>query len=181
MKNERFWKKILAVLLAITVLGVAIICVADVIYDCWIKKDEVTLLENYESKKEKCDLIKSISNDFIEEGKGINLQEIPDNVRYEIKNNNDGNIELYYYIKPESSSASNPYKACITLSKDYKVIEEKYGDIELDAFETFKQKEERADLFLAYWISAASIWTVFLVIVLIAIITCHIKKKKSHS
>lgn len=181
MKNERFWKKILAVLLAITVLGVAIICVADVIYDCWMKSDEATLLESYESKKEKCELIKAIPNDFIEEDKGINLQEIPDNIRYEIKNNNDGNIEFYYYIEPESSSASNPYKAWIILSKDYEVIEEEYGNIELEDFETFKQKEERSDLFLAYWISAASIWMAFLVIVLIAIITCHIKKKKSRS
>ena len=68
---------------------------------------------------------------------------------YEIKIQSDGNIQFYYYIKPESSSASNPYKAWITLSKDYKVIEEKYGVTELGDFETYKNQQKNIAMYRA--------------------------------
>ena len=178
MKTKRFWVKAFVVflLIAVPVCGVKVF--AEQLYENYFKHDEVTLLENYEAKKEKCELIKAIPNDFIEEGKGINLQEIPDNIRYEIKNNNDGNIEFYYYIEQEVLSDSNPYKAWITLSQDYKVIEEEYG-IELDDFETFKKHQERMDWFASYLISVGFIIVAF-VILFIALIQAR-KKRESRS
>ena len=148
MKKKRFWKKAIIILVVAVFIIAAVIGLSNFIYTYHLKPDDATLLENYETKQEKCELIKSIPNDFIEEGKGINLQEIPDNIRYEIKKQSNGNIQFYYYIETESSSDSNPYKAWITLSKDYEVIEEEYG-IELDDFETYKNYQNNANMFLA--------------------------------
>ena len=179
MKTKRFWLKVFVVFLLIAVPVCGVKLVADQIYENYSKHDEVTLLEIYEVKKEKCELLRAIPNDFIEEGKGINLQEIPDNITYEIENKSDGNIRFYYYIEPYSDS--NPYKAWITLSKDYRVIEEEYG-IELDDFETFKQNQVRMDWFGAYMCSIGSLCIVALVGILIAMLVFYIqdsKKKKS--
>jgi len=181
MKTKRFWKKAIIIFIVIILVIAAVWGGAVLIYNNHLKQDDETLLESYETKQEKCELLKSIPNDFIEEGKGINLQEIPDNIRYEIKNQSDGNIQFYYYIEPETRSDSNTYKAWITLSKDYEVIEEDYG-IELDNFETYKQKQEKMNLFLAYCLSIIIIWFAFFIIVLIAYITIrYINKKKSRS
>ena len=189
MKTKRFWKKAIIVFAAIIVIIAAVIGEANFIYIYHLETDDDTLLESYETKQEKCELIKSIPNDFIEEGKGINLQEIPDNIRYEIKNKSDRNIQFYYYIETESSSDSNPYKAWITLSKDYKVIEEKYGDIELDDFETYKNTQRKFDMFFAVWLAMAAILLLILgvyVILGIVWLILHIwikisDKKKSRS
>lgn len=181
MKTKRFWLKVFVVFLLIAVPVCGVKLVADQIYENYSKHDEVTLLEIYEVKKEKCELLRAIPNDFIEEGKGINLQEIPDNITYEIENKSDGNIRFYYYIEPYSDS--NPYKAWITLSKDYKVIEEEYG-IELDDFETFKQNQVRMDWFGAYLCSIGSICVMGFTITAMAAIYYSIKtliRKKSHS
>ena len=181
MKTKRFWLKVFVVFLLIAVLVCGVKLIAEQFYENYFKHDEVTLLEIYEVKKEKCELLRSIPNDFIEEGKGIIFQEIPDNIRYEIENKSDGNIRFYYYIEPYNDS--NPYKAWITLSKDYKVIEEEYG-IELDDFETFKQNQLRMDWVGAYMFSIGSLCIVAMGICTIAIIVYFIqefKKRKSQS
>lgn len=184
MKTKRFWKKAIIILFVIAFAGVGVKCWADVIYNNFMIRNDEELMISYKVKKEKHELLKSIPNDFIEEEKGISFQQIPDNIRYEIKNQSDGNIQFYYYIEPESSSDSNPYKAWITLSKDYKVIEEKYGVTELDDFETFKQNQIKIDWFGAYMFSFGSLCIVVLVGTLIAMLLFYIqdnKKKKSQS
>lgn len=187
MKTKRFWKKAITILVAIIVISAAVKGLSELIYNNHLEQDDVALLESYETKKEKCELIKSIPNDFIEEGKGINLQGIPDNIKYEIKNKSDGNIQFYYYMEPYYDS--NPYKAWITLSQDYKVIEEKYGDIELDDFETYKNQQKKLDMILAVlyaMIVICLIAIVAYVVVGIVWLILHIwnkisKKKKSQS
>jgi len=189
MKTKRFWKKAIIIFIVIILVIAAVWGGAVLIYNNHLKQDDATLLESYETKQEKCELLKSIPIDFIEEGKGINLQEIPDNIRYEIKNQSDGNIQFYYYIEPESNSDSNPYKAWITLSKDYEVIEEKYGDIELDDFETYKNNQKKFDMFFAVWLTMGAIlllligaWVILGIVCLILHIWIKISdKKKSHS
>ena len=183
METKRFWKKVLIAFLIIVVCVSAIKLVANKLYEKQFERDEETLVEDYEIEKEKCELLRTIANDFIEEGKGINLQEIPDNIRYEIKNDNDGNIEFHYYIKPEYSSDANPYKAWITLSKDYKVIEEEYG-IELEKFEAFKKQQEKVDWVQSYAFSTIIVSIAILFVICIVYIVIDIqklKKKKSHS
>ena len=189
MKTKRFWKKAVIIFATIIVIIAAVIGGSVLIYNNYLKQDDAALLESYETKQEKYELLKSIPNNFIAEGKGINLQEIPDNIRYEIKNQSDGNIQFYYYIEPENSSDSNPYKAWITLSQDYKVIEEKYGNIELDDFETYKSKQIKSNMFLSVLyamiviclIAIAAYIVIGIVWLILHIWNKILKKKKSRS
>jgi len=186
MKTKRFWKKAIIIFVAIILVIATIWGGSVLIYNHHLKQDDETLLESYETKQEKCELIKSIPNDFIEEGKGINLQEIPDNIRYEIKKQSDGNIQFYYYIESENGYDSTPYRAWITLSKDYEVIEEKYADIELDDFEIYKNNQRKVDMLWAVWLTIILLLIETVVILGIVCLILHIwlkipKKKKSQS
>ena len=179
MKTKRFLKKAIIILVAIMVIIPSVIGVSDLIYSYYLEKDDASLLQIYEARKEKCELLKSVPIDFIEVGKGINLNDIPDNIKYEIKNQNDGNIEFYYYIEQESNSDANPYKAWITLSQEYEVLEESYGDIELDDFESYKNQQNKNDRMYAILIVILITCATAYIIVGLKMIISILKRIKS--
>lgn len=183
MKKKRFLNErniiIVRIVLSIIVLAIAF-GGSKLIYNIIGEKDEAKILEEYESQKERCELIKSLSN-CIQKGKGINIYQIPDNIRYEIKSQDDGNIHFYYCIK-DAKETSNPYYANIILSKDYEIIEEEYGcsKIEEKDFETYLQKYEEDRIFTSRCISAL-VAVVFQLIVTLFLIKHNIENKKSRS
>ena len=135
MKEKRSLLKTFEICLIIgsIVLGVS----NTIVTFCDIGRNNVEIQNDYKTKKEKCELLRTIPSVCIEEGKGINTQEISNkDIKYEIYNDNE-NVIFYYYIEGENPR-KNPYKAKITLSNDYKIIDEKY-DVELEDFETFKK------------------------------------------
>ena len=107
MKTKRFLKKAIIILVAIMVIIPSVIGVSDLIYSYYLEKDDASLLQIYEARKEKCELLKSVPIDFIEVGKGINLNDIPDNIKYEIKNKKDGSNKRYSSISINGKSGRN--------------------------------------------------------------------------
>jgi len=185
MKTKRFWEKALIILWLI-VFAVALVEIfADVMYYNLMLGNDEKLMASYEAKREKCELLISIKNDFIEEGKGINLQEIPDNIKYEIKNKKDGNTEFYYYIEQKDPSAPNAYNVRITFSNNFEIIDEVYGfELEED-FETYKQIQYRYDRIESYIYAVMFLFmlisSVTLITLLIFFIVRRNRNKKSHS
>lgn len=120
---------------------------------------------SYESKKVKCEMLKIIAQESIQEGVGINLNKISKDAilriveqkleisidyskfsNYDIQYNisNDGeNIIFYYYLKNENTSGAK-YDAKITLSKDYRILKEEYG-IELESFDEYNEYNKHID------------------------------------
>lgn len=146
MKVKRFLLKVLkgvlTLLLILLVIGVG----TNIIYDN-IASDEISLQEGYEIKKEKCELLRTIAGDVIEEGKGINTQGITNkDIKYKIYNDGD-NIIFYYYIVEQYSSEIN-YNARITLSNDYKILDEEYG-VELEDYETYKHAMQFLEILIS--------------------------------
>lgn len=75
MKTKRNWGRVLKRLLAVA-LAVAIIAVAyNVIYNI-ISTDDLTMMQDYETVKEKHESLKIIANDSIEEGQGIRIDQL---------------------------------------------------------------------------------------------------------
>ena len=138
MKTKRNWRRVLKRLLAVA-LSVAIIAVAyNVIYNI-IATDDLTMRQNYETVKEKHESLKMIANDSIEEGQGIRIDQLSKaGVQFKIYNDGE-NIILYYYIN-EKNGDEYPYKATITLSNDYEILDEEYS--EAAKFEDYKWTTE---------------------------------------
>lgn len=158
MKAKRFLLRTLVVLFSFLAIGVG----TKIIYDN-IASDEISFQEGYEIKKEKCELLRTIANDLIEEGKGINIQKITNkDVRYRIYNNDD-NIIIYYYIGPYTRE--NRYNAQITLNKDYKIIDEEYS-IEIEDYETYKHTMQ----FIETVLSAIQVFIIGLIVFIIYLV-----------
>lgn len=138
MKTKRNWVTILKRLLAVA-LAVAIIAVAyNVIYNI-IATDDLTMRQSYEIVKEKHESLKMIAKDSIEEGQGIRINQLSKaGVQFKIYNDGE-NIILYYYIN-EKNGDEYPYKATITLSNDYEILDEEYS--EAAKFEDYKWTTE---------------------------------------
>lgn len=134
-------KKILFVLKLFVILLVVIFCTIFFVVRrnqiLEYKLDEKRILSNYEVKKEEYDLIYSLLDNVLVEGKYINTQKIPDDmIKYRIYNYND-NVIFSYNLKEEFSSDGEIY-AKITLTSDYNVISEEYSS-KLESFEEYKE------------------------------------------
>lgn len=143
MNTKRFLIKACKILIVSVFILLAFENINTVVYNN-ITLDELSLQERYEDKKEKCELLKTIAHNLIEEGKGINTQGITcKEIRYEIFN--DGtNIFFHYYIKPSKNNSRDNYEAKITLNNNYKILDEEYS-IELEDYETYKYVRKRLE------------------------------------
>lgn len=167
MNGKRFLqkalKRVLTLLLILLAIGIGTI----IIYNN-IASDEISLQEDYEIKKEKCELLRTISSNLIQEGKGINTQGITNkDIKYKIYNDGD-NIIFYYYIENNYSS-KNIYTARITLSNDYKILDEEYG-VKLEDYETYKHTVQFSEILL----SAAYALFIVLVVYIISMVVYFI-------
>lgn len=143
---KRFFKKVL-------ILFVFVI-VTSIIYND-IASSDLDMQEGYAVKKAKCDLLRTIASDAIEEGKGIDIQQISsENIRYKIHNEGE-NVFFYYYIEEEYSGESM-YNAKITLSNDFKILKESYS-IEIEDYEKYKCKLMIAEILLSVILAILSI------------------------
>ena len=128
MKTKRRRVKILMGCLVL-IVAIAIVAVSsNIIYEKSLRLDDSVVRENYEAEKENYELLKTIAEDCIEEGKGINTQKIlNEDICFKVYNKGE-NIIFHYYIDEENFD-NDPIKATITLSKDYKILDEEYAEI----------------------------------------------------
>lgn len=145
MKTKRNWGRVLKRLLAVA-LALAIIAVAyNVIYNI-LATDDLTMRQDYETVKEKHESLKMTANDSIDEGQGIRIDQLlKAGVQFKIYNDGE-NIILYYCIN-EKNGDEYPYKATITLSNDYKILDEEYS--EAAKFEDYKRTTESIEHMVA--------------------------------
>lgn len=128
MKIRRRWVKILMRFFLIVLIITTVVVGSDIIYEKFLKPDYTELYERYNIEKEKFDMLKTIAQECIEEGEGINTQKILHKDVYFKVYNEGENIFFHYYIDEENSN-KDPIKATITLSKDYKILDEEYDKI----------------------------------------------------
>ena len=133
MKGKKFISKRFKVLFVIILTIVAVIISSKVLFNSM--QSEQKMLNNYETKKQKCELLKDIANTSIQEGIGIDTRKISnDEIQYHIYNNNES-IIFYYYLQDDSSK-EHEYNAEITLSNEYKILKEEYS-IEIESFDEY--------------------------------------------
>ena len=111
MRKKRFISKLFIILLAISLSVVTVIISSKIIFEKM--QNEQEMMSNYENKKEKCELLKDIAKESIQEGVGIDTRKISnDEVQYRIYNDNES-IIFYYYLQ-EDSTTEHRYNATIT-------------------------------------------------------------------
>jgi len=146
MNIRRRWVKVLMrfflVILIITVVAIG----SDIIYENFLKPDDSAIQERYNVQKEKFDLLKRIAQDCIEEGKGIDTQKILYKDIYFNLYNKGENIIFHYYIDEENSDRDS-IKATITLSKDYKILDEEYAEI--SSYKKYKRGQQFVQRYLS--------------------------------
>ncbi len=132
-RKKRFISTLAIILVAILLSIVTVIISSRIIFEKL--QNEQKIMNSYENKKEKCKLLKDIARESIQEGVSIDTRKIfNDKVRYNIYNDNES-IYFYYYLQDDSTD-QNTYNATITLSNDYKILEEKYS-IEIESLDEY--------------------------------------------
>lgn len=139
MKIRRRWVKVLMRFFLVVLIITAVVIGSDIIYENFLKPDDSTIQEKYNVEKEKFDLLKTIAQDCIEEGKGIDTQKILNEDVYFNVYNEGENIIFHYYIDEEKFDEDS-IKATITLSKDYKILDEEYAEIK--SYEKYKRGQQ---------------------------------------
>lgn len=168
--------KIVGVLLALALTVDAFLLTKIVIYR-HIAADDAELQSNYEEKKEKYELLQATADVCIEEGKGINIDKIPSkNIRYDIHYNAE-NIVFSYYIQ-EEHSYKKIYNAVITLSKDYKILQETYS-VEPENFETFRTNSQWLPQILSSLYAIVAVLLIYICILLFCIFIMKMKRLKT--
>ena len=135
--KKRFIKKFFKIFLFIIYI-VAVITFSNVIFNVIFDdmQNEQKIKSDYEEKKQKCEMLHEVADSTIQEGICIDIGKIPNDVDYQIKNDNE-NIIFYYYF-PDDSRSSPEYNATIQLSKDYKILKVEYS-IEVESFDELSQ------------------------------------------
>lgn len=133
MVKKRFALKLFILLLFLSLSVITVIVSSKIIFKRM--QNGQKMITNYETKKEKCELLKDIAKETIQEGVCIDTRKISNNeVRYRIYNDNE-RILFYYYLQ-DGSTTDNSYNAVITLSNEYKILDEKYS-VEIESFEEY--------------------------------------------
>ena len=102
----------------------------------YIFPDDKNLMENYEDKKAKCELMESVRDNVIKENDRIYLENIQNSdIVYKIYNCSTNNNIIFNYYIPHYE---NQYNVTITLSKEYKILDEK-TITKLEDYETYKK------------------------------------------
>ena len=134
MKTKRRWQIVLKRLLLVALAVLEIAVAYNVIHNR-IATDDVTIQQDYEAIQEKHEFLKEIARDAIEEGNGIEIDQLSrKGIQYKIYNNGE-NIIIHYYID-EKIGDEYPYEATITLSNEYEILDEQY--VEKESFEAYK-------------------------------------------
>lgn len=144
----------------------------------WTKTNQQELISKYQIKKEKCEMLKEVARETIQEGVGINLKKIPENgVQYDIHNSDDNKqIIFYYYLEDDPN---REYNATITLSNEYKIINEEYS-VELESFDEYVKTYKKLDKILSNIYSILLICTIYMVVLVIVVICVTIKTVYRH-
>ena len=180
MRKKRFISKLFIILLAISLSVVTVIISSKIIFEKM--QNEQEMMSNYENKKEKCELLKDIAKESIQEGVGIDTRKISnDEVQYRIYNDNES-IIFYYYLQ-EDSTTEHRYNATITLSNEYRILEEEYS-IEIESLDEYIKSYNSGNRFLSVMYAILLVLGFyFLLCILVIIISfllkiCVDKKKK---
>lgn len=185
-EKKRFVLKLFIILLAISFSVVAVIVLSKIIFG--ELQNEQEMMSNYETKKEKCELLKDIAKESIQEGVGIDTRKIPNDevqygVQYRIYNDNE-NIIFYYSLQDDSTNEHDLYNARITLSNEYKILEEEYS-IEIESLDEYIESYNLESRYISVTLSIILVLCFYLLIVILIIIIIFlleicimIKKKK---
>lgn len=143
------------------------------------KTNQKQLMSKYQIEKEKCEMLKEVARETIQEGEGINLNKISENgVQYNIHNSNDNKqIFFYYYLKDDTN---RKYNATITLSSEYKIINEEYS-VELESIDEYVKRYKKMDKVLSTIYSILSICTICMVGLFIVVICFTIKTVRKNN
>lgn len=144
--------------------------------------NEQEMINSYETKKEKCELLKDIAKESIQEGIGIDTRNISsDEVQYRIYNDNES-IIFYYYLQ-DASTTEHRYNATITLSNEYRILKEEYS-IEIESLDEYIKSYNSENRFLSVMCGILFVLVFYyLLYILVLIISfllkiCIDKKKK---
>lgn len=141
MKGKKRFITLFVIILTI----VAVIISSNVIFNRM--QNEQEMISSYEEKKQKCELLKDIVNQSIQEGIGIDTRKISnDEIQYHIYNDNES-IIFYYYLQDDLTT-EHRYNATITLSNEYKILKEEYS-IEIESFDEYVESYNRVYRFLS--------------------------------
>ena len=167
--KKRFISKSLIILLAIFLSVVTVIGLSKIIFK--EMQNEQEMMKNYESKKEKCQLLKDIGKESIQEGVGIDTRMIVnDEVQYQIYNDNN-NIIFYYYLQDDSET----YNATITLSNEYRIIKEEYS-VEIESLDEYIKSYNSGNRFLSVMYGIIVVLLIYIVICVLILIIPILKQ-----
>ena len=140
--KKRIFKKILRLILSIAFIeGIAILMMF--LLKGFVFTDEAIIMKDYEDKKQKCELMESVRDNVIKENDGIYLENMPsDDIIYKIYNCSTNNNIIFNYYIPHYE---NQYNTTITLSKEYKILDEK-SITKLEDYESYKKSQEETTM-----------------------------------
>lgn len=164
-KRNRF---IVKVAVAVLILIFVVIFIGISSKDIFNKiSNENEMINSYNIKKEKCDLLQSIVNDVIDED-GIHINKIPvDKIKYNIYDE-DENIIFYYSLREEQTN-THKYYATITLSNRYQILDKNYS-VELETFDEFVESNISANKISSVLLAICRLLFICMIICIIALI-----------
>lgn len=175
--KKRVISKLLKVILLIFVSVLTVVIASNIMFTKI--QNEQKMISSYAIKKEKCELLKDIAKESIQEGVGINTKKIPsDKIQYRIYNDNE-NIVFYYYLR-DDSTAKHKYEATITLSNEYKILDEEYS-IEIETIDEYIKSYNVVNRFLSVMLSIILVCCIYFLIIIILLllkVCVNIKRKK---
>lgn len=175
MRKKRFISKLFIMLLAISLNVVTVIISSKIIFEKM--QNEQEMMSNYETKKEKCELLKDIAKESIQEGVGIDTRKISnDEIQYRIYNDNE-NIIFYYYLQ-EDSITEHRYNATITLSNEYRILEEEYS-IETESLDEYIKSYNSESRILSVMYAVLLVLGFYFLLSILVIIILFLLKKQN--
>lgn len=170
-------KKRFIILFVIILTIVAVIISSNVIFNHMQNDQE--MISSYEEKKQKCELLKDIVNESIQEGVGIDTRKISnDEIQYRIYNDNES-IIFYYYLPDDSRTGQHRYNATITLSNEYKILKEDYS-IEIESFDEYVKTYNFGYRVISVVYALLFIICLYLLIYICVILKCNFKLFRKH-
>ena len=158
MKNKRHSRKLFKLLIT----TIALFLIGYGFFYSKIAINDEAIRQYYEIRKEKQEFIRTIASDVVKEYEGIQFKQFPETeIRYNVYADGE-NITVCYYID-EKNGDEYPYKAIITLSNEYKILDEQYPEID-ENFEDYKNRIKFFEKLLSFiFASLATALVVFLV------------------
>lgn len=178
--KKRFISKLFIILFVIILTVVAVVISSKIIFNN--SQNEQEMISSYETKKEKCELLKDIASESIQEEIGIDTRKISnEEIQYRIYNDNES-IIFYYYLQDDSTT-EHRYNATITLSNEYRILREEYS-IEIESFDEYAKSYTRENRVLSIIYGILLVLCLYLLILLLVMVIssllkiCMNKRKK---